>query len=283
VTPSLTRILSDLHYGEHACRLRHLSGLEPLLKGVGHLILNGDSVDTRPGPHPARTAGWRAELGQFLGQVGAMTTVLTGNHDADLSTRHHLVLAEGRVFVTHGDLCFPDIVPWSQDAPAIRRRITAELARHPVPAAGELDHLLGVFRRVAGEVPQRHHAEPHRGKYAVRYLVDTVWPPARLFRVLHTWQQAPDLAFALGQRHLPGARLIVCGHTHRPGIWRHPDGRVHVNTGSFCPPLGALCVDLVSNVARIRRVKFRRGEAHPGRCLAEIPLAPSARSEEMEP
>lgn len=280
---SLTRILSDLHFGEHACRLHSLAGLGPLLDGVQHLILNGDSVDTRPGPHPARTAQLRSEFSQFLGRSGTPATLLTGNHDADLSPHHHLSLAERRVFVTHGDLCFPDIVPWSQDAPAIRRRITAELARDPVPAAGELDHLLGVFRRVAAEVPQRHQAEPHRGKYAVRYLVDTVWPPARLLRVLHTWHRAPDLAFGLAQRHRPEARLIICGHTHRPGIWRHRDGRVHVNTGSFCPPLGTLCVDLESDVARVRRVEFHRGEARAGRCLVEIPLAPSARSEEMNP
>jgi predicted phosphodiesterase len=252
-----------------------------MLEGVSEVVLNGDTLDTRPGPHPARTASLRAEVTSFLRELGCPVTLLSGNHDADLTPRHHLTLAEGRVFVTHGDLCFPDIVPWSRDAPLIRRRIAAELDGVPERLHHDLDHRLAVFRRVAGQVPQRHQAEPHRGKYALRYLVDTVWPPARLLRVLHTWWQAPDLAFALGRQHRPEARLIICGHTHRPGIWRHRDGRIHVNTGAFCPPLGALCVDLEDGLARVRRVEFRRGEAHPGQCLAEFPLAPPPGSLEM--
>lgn len=278
---ALTRILSDLHYGEHACRLRSLDGLMPMLDGVSELILNGDTIDTRPGPHPARTSALRAELDAFLLRIRCTPTLLSGNHDADLGTRHHITLSGGRVFVTHGDVCFPDIVPWSQDAPLIRRRIAEELERTPAPLHHDLDHRLGIFRRVAGQVPQRHQSEPHRGKYALRYLIDTVWPPARLLRVLRTWWQAPDLAFGMARRHRPEAALIVCGHTHRPGVWRHRDGRIHVNTGSFCPPLGALCVDLDGTLTRVRRITFVRGQAHPGRCIAEFPLAPLRRSVEM--
>jgi predicted phosphodiesterase len=273
VPGKLTRILSDIHYGDRASRVNRLPQLRPLLDGVTHLVLNGDTLDTRPGPLPAHTAECRIAVSEFFSREVAASTFLTGNHDADFSPLHHLDLADGEVFVTHGDIFFDDIVPWSKDAALISRRIAEELRSLPSELHHHLDHRLAVLRRVAASIPQRHQSERSRIKYALHYIADTVWPPLRTFRVMRAWRLAPRRAVELTQRHRPAAKFILSGHTHRPGIWRGLVGVTVINTGSFCPPLGGYAVDLEENRLAVRRVDVRAGEFRPGEVVAEFPLA----------
>jgi hypothetical protein len=62
------RIFSDLHYGDRSSRITRLAALAPLAEGAAAVIVNGDSLDTRPGPHPAFTATCRAEVQAFFRQ-----------------------------------------------------------------------------------------------------------------------------------------------------------------------------------------------------------------------
>ena len=48
-------------------------------------------------------AGREAFL-EFIAPYRERLTLLTGNHDPDISPHHHLELAGGRVLVTHGDV-----------------------------------------------------------------------------------------------------------------------------------------------------------------------------------
>ena len=278
-----TRILSDLHYGDRASRVGRLAQLRPLLDGPAHLVLNGDTLDTRPGPRPAFTAQLRADVHAFLHSTGLPATLLTGNHDPDLSSDHALELSDGRVFVTHGDILFDDIVPWGRDAPEISRLISTGLAALPPAARDRLEDRLALFRRVCARIPQRHQAERHPLKYALRFAADTVWPPLRTFRILAAWRRAPALAAALARRHRPRAAFILTGHTHRPGVWRTPAGVVVINTGSFCPPTGGYAVDLAPARLTVRRIESRAGEFHPGPTVAEFALADAPASPKLPP
>lgn len=269
----LTRIISDLHYGDRASLVRHLAQMRPLLDGVGHLVLNGDTLDTRPGPAPGETAELAATVRAFFAHHVPTTTFLTGNHDADFSPHHRLDLADGAVFATHGDILFDNLVPWSRDARTAGPRIAAELSRLPPPDRDDLDRRLAVYRRVAHSIPQRHQAEKNALRYALRFLADTVWPPHRVLLIARSWQLLPARTFELVRRHRPRARFILTGHIHRPGVWTSPRGVTSINTGSFVPPLGGFAVDLSATALAVRRVEFRRGEARPGGRLAEFPLA----------
>jgi predicted phosphodiesterase len=273
VPGKLVRILSDLHFGDHASRVDELTQLNPLLDGVAHLVLNGDTLDTRPGPRPAFTAECRAAVTAFFPARVPQTTYLTGNHDADFSPEHRLDLADGRVFVTHGDIFFDDIVPWSHDAAFIGRRLAEEFHALPREFHDQLDHRLALYRRVAAAIPQRHQSERHKLKYVLHYLADTIWPPLRIVRVLRAWRHAPGLAAEVARRHRPSARFVVKGHTHRPGVWRMPDGVTVINTGSFCPPLGGSCVDVTTDTVAVRRIELRAGEFHAGETLGMFRLA----------
>ncbi|MBS0632935.1 MAG: metallophosphoesterase family protein [Verrucomicrobia bacterium] len=267
------RILSDLHYGDRASCLGTLADLTPLCDGASRLILNGDTLDTRPGPAPDFTAALRAEVSAHFAQHTPPVTFLTGNHDPDFSATHSLDLAGGRVFVTHGDILFDNLVPWGNDATLARQRVLAELVRLDPAARDRLEDRLGAIRRAAFGIPQRHQAERHGLKYAAGFLTDTVWPPLRVLRVLRAWREAPARAARLTLRHRPHARFFIMGHVHRPGAWRTRGGLIVLNTGSFCPPLGTAAVDLTPDRITLRRVERRRGEFRLGATLADFALA----------
>lgn len=273
MSAGILRIFSDIHFGDRASRVLRLAQLRPLLAGIDHAVLNGDTLDTRPGPLPRHTAECRAEVMAFFPAHAPRVTFLTGNHDADLSTEHTLDLHAGDLFVVHGDVFFDNIVPWSRDAKLIEHRLEAERQRRPKPVPETLEERIGLFRTVAAAIPQRHQSERNRLKYALHYLADTVWPPDRTLRVLQAWRLAPVRAAELTRRHRPAARYVVSGHTHRPGIWPHATGVTVINTGSFCPPLGGTIVDVTAEKLLVRSVEFQRGEFQVGSIVAEFPLA----------
>ena len=269
----LTRIFSDLHFGDRASRVRNLPQLRPLLAGVDHLILNGDTLDTRPSEFPGHTSHCRTVVADFFSRAVGRVTYITGNHDGDFSPIHHLDLGGGAVFVIHGDILFDSIVPWSRDAGLVRRLIRERLDLLPEGDREDLDQRIAIFRAVATTIPQRHQSEPRALRYRLRYLADTVWPPHRAFSVLHAWRVMPGRSAALLRRHRPAAKFIVTGHSHRPGVWTFPDGITVLNTGSFTLPLGAWAVDLFPGCLAVRRIERRQGNYHPGPVVAEFPLA----------
>jgi len=270
--PDVIRILSDLHYGDRGSRIPSLPSLMPLFDGASSLVLNGDTIDTRPGPYPTVTAALRAETLDFFSVSAPPSTLLTGNHDPDISSRHTLDLAGGQIFVTHGDIIFEDLVPWGQDASFARQRVQEELAAVPPAERDQLDARLAAYRRVAASIPQRHQAERNPWKYNASFIRDTVWPPGRVLRVLRAWRRAPGLAAALTRHYRPQARFVVIGHIHHPGYWRMPNGVTVLNTGSFGLPLGGCVIDVRPERVTLQRIAQRRGEFRLGRTVAEFAL-----------
>jgi predicted phosphodiesterase len=273
VPSKLVRIFSDLHYGDRATALHSLDELAPLFEGADEIVLNGDTLDTRPSAHPEQTAALRAQVADFFARSAPPSTFLTGNHDPDITGTHHLQFAQERVFLTHGDSLFEDLVPWSQDAPIARRLVARELAALPRANGPQLDAELAAYRRAAAALPQRHQSESHGLKYLIGFVQDTVWPPARIFRVLRAWREAPRRAGAFVQRHQLGASFFAMGHTHRLGAVRLPSGLVVLNTGSFCPPCSAGGIEFDDTRIALRRVEKRRGAWRFGGTLAEFALA----------
>jgi predicted phosphodiesterase len=262
-----------VHYADRSSRVRSLGQMGPLLEGATSFVLNGDTLDTRPGKNPSRTREKRSEVLEHFGSVGVPVTFLTGNHDPDLSSRHALEFEGGRVLVTHGDVLFDTIVPWSHDAGMIERKVIAALAALPGEEAGSLDSRLGAFRSVSATIAQRHQSEPNLLRYAVRLANDTIWPPWRALSILRAWRETPGLAAALAREHRPRAGFVLIGHTHKPGVWRMKSGLVVVNTGSFCRPFGAMVAEIGSGMVRVRRVHAKGGEFRPGPTVAEFPLS----------
>ena len=268
----LTRVISDVHYADRGSRVRSLSQLRPLLEGVDELAINGDTLDTRPQRNGQHSTQARREVLEYFGSLGTPVTFLTGNHDPDISRLHCLEFARGRILVTHGDVLFDNMVPWSKDAAVIRQRVIAALAGLPDDGTCRLDSRLAAFRSVAATIPQHHQSEPDPLRYAIRLAGDTVWPPQRLLSILRAWREAPDRAAALARRHRPKAQFILIGHTHKPGVWKMASGIVVINTGSFCRPFGAMAADITSEAITVREVISKRGAFHAGTKVAEFPI-----------
>lgn len=270
----LIRILSDVHYGERSSRVRSLDQLRPLFDGASRLLFNGDTFDTRFGPDPGLTARTRAEVQAFFSSLGTPVTFVTGNHDPDLSTQHSADLAGGQVFVTHGDILFDSIVPWGQDVALILKRMNATRAARPGWEDRPLEERLRVIREVAASIPQRHQSEQRPLQYALRFAMDTVWPPTRVLKVLRAWHEVPRRATALLQRDRPAARFALFGHTHHAGVWRLASGVTIINTGAYCRPFDSLVADLSPGRLLVRQARFLGGEYRLGGSVAEFALAP---------
>lgn len=267
------RIVSDVHFAERASRVRDLEQLRPLAQGVSMLVFNGDTMDTRPSRDDRRTAELRRRVLDFFGSCAIPVTALTGNHDPDLSGQHCLELASGRVLVTHGDVLFESIVPWSNEAKIMRQKVIQALAALPGEGSSQLEGRLGAFRSAAASIHQRHQSENDPLRYAIRLAGDTVWPPSRILKILRAWREAPGRAAALARRHRPKAAFIVIGHTHRPGVWRTASGIIVVNTGSFCHPFGAMAAEVGARTLLVRRVVPQAAGFFPGPKVAEFPLS----------
>lgn len=273
--PSLVRIFSDLHFGDRASRLSAPDALAPLFEGADRIVLNGDTLDTRPSPFPDDSVALRDTITEFFARRAPSAVLLTGNHDPDVSPTHALEFADRAVYVTHGDILFDDIVPWGRDAAVLRAAIADGFSSLPPDARDRLEERFTVFRRAAACVPQRHQAEKHGLRYLVGLAADTVWPPTRVLHVLRAWRETPALAAALVARHQLPARFFVMGHTHRLGAVRTPGGLVVVNTGSFCAPSDPGVVDITDTHLVLRRVDRRGGEFRLGAALAAFSLARS--------
>ncbi|MGH7995546.1 MAG: metallophosphoesterase [Opitutaceae bacterium] len=265
------RVLSDIHYGDRSSRVVRMEALRPLADGAAALVLNGDTLDTRPGPRPEHTDLCRREVVEFFSGVGAPVTFITGNHDPDISGRHWLDLAQGRVWAFHGDVLFDEVVPWATDAGTIRRRVRSALS----DAGGRADALplrerMELLRVVTRAVPQRHQSEPRAGRYLLRLCLDLLWPPWRVPRLIGAWRTIPERARRFVRLYRPQARFALIGHTHRPGIWRAPKGVTVVNTGAFTRPFPCWVADVEPDRLRIRSVRRAHGEFRLDGAVAEF-------------
>ncbi|HVU33067.1 MAG TPA: metallophosphoesterase [Opitutaceae bacterium] len=273
VPGELTRVFSDIHYGDRASRVRDLAQLTPLMREVDALVFNGDTMDTRTGPRPQHTEECRRAVVDLVARTDAPVTFLTGNHDPDISSRHWHELAGGEVLVVHGDVLFDDIVPWGRDARLIRERIASAAGTADDRKRLSLDDRLRIWREVAGSIPQRHQSERDPMRYAFHFAVDTIWPPTRFVQIIQAWRTEADRAVALLREQRPRAKYILLGHTHRPTIRRIAGGPIVINTGSFTAPFGGYAVDVASRQLRVRRIQYQQGLFQPGTAVAEFPLA----------
>ena len=260
--------MSDLHVYDARTQIRDLSQLEPLLAGVQILVINGDSCEMRRGVAPSDVT----RLREFFQERVPEVLFVTGNHDPDISDTHELLLAAGRVWVTHGDVCFDDLTPWSRQQPDLRRVVQELLASDPAADFRELGTRFRLAREAARIVgPDLDPAEAGFRAQFGRFL-HTFFPPRQVLAMLRAWRDLPASAAALAVAQRPSAQVVVTGHVHLPGVWVRPPGPVVINTGSFFSPLGGHLVDLAGDRVEVRRIRRHHGQFETGRQIAEIPL-----------
>lgn len=264
--PPRTLILSDLHLGrgadEGAARSA-VAALAPLWADVDQLVLNGDSAEIH---HPrmwGRAARAVLELIDRCDTDGVDLTILSGNHDPWLSDVRHLSLAGGSILVTHGDVMHPAVAPWSPAAGRMRRAFDQAVARLPQEIGDRLEGRLVAAQHAS--FAEWEDEAALRSEASRSTVVNMLLRPWSFLQVLHYWSVFPRLAAAFAAEHAPDARVVVTGHTHRPGAWR-VGGRLVLNTGSFVAPTRPRAVLVEERTVSLHRIVrgaagWRREEA----------------------
>jgi predicted phosphodiesterase len=264
----MLRVISDLHLYDGACRIRQIDQLGRLLEGVSHLVINGDSCDTEIGTRPEQVAEMQAYFAARVPQV----TYITGNHDPTISEHHELLLADGRIWLTHGDVFFDTATPWSRLLPELRRRIAAAVAHHSAGSFDRVETRLQVFRKIVRQLPIEWDLQDRHPLRLLRRLLVDMGSPRRVWAVWEAWQNSPRRAADVAQAQRGAAHIVLFGHIHCPSVTQH-GSRTIINTGSFTGPFGATCVDWIDDRLVVRPVQLRSRLFRPGPVRREIPLA----------
>jgi predicted phosphodiesterase len=269
-TPPL-RILSDLHVGHPAGLIRDIAELSPLLRGVHRVIFNGDSVEMRF--LAEREIGHRniREIGELCLANGTRPFFINGNHDPVASSASHLDLAGGEVLVTHGDMLFHDISPWSHEARIIGAAHDQLLAEFEEDALADFEKRLFALKKAALAL-EMHDLPIRPGPLAkLAVLLRESWPPWRPLLIIKCWIETPGEAERIARTFRPDAKFMIIGHTHWSGWWRRR-GLTIINTGSYMAFSNRLMVDVTEKELQIRRVVRRGGEYHPGAVVERLAL-----------
>ena len=264
------RILSDLHFGHPASILERTEQLLPLLRGMKTVIFNGDTVELRY--LRGRQQGQRN--GELIREACAASGVrpifIAGNHDPIISHVSHVDLAGGAVLVTHGDLLFHDISPWSSEAAVMGKAHTRELESLGGDKLHDFELRLKASKRAAQAI-EMHRSRLPGDRFAVfRTVLRECWPPWRPLQIVHAWMLTPRLAENLARTFRPRASLILIGHTHFSGCWQRGP-RTVINTGSFLPFGGRMAIDLEGRELSVRGIRFDGRVFQPGEPMMKFP------------
>lgn len=275
MSASRVRIFSDLHFGDAHSSLQSLAEFVPLIGDATEVVLNGDTLNaqfTADTPHLSSQ-----EVRIFFEQEGSKVTLLRGNHDPDISALAELQLCDERVWITHGDVFFDLIAPWSCHRAELARRLSELGAGLSPGETAQIETRLRLHRLACLDLPRGPKpCEQSAGAY-VRSVLRTLFPPTRLVEILKAWQRTPSLVGRMARSQRPKAQVVVLGHTHYPGVWhlRGPRPLTVINTGSFSHSFGKQFVELHGDRVRVVRIDKTRGRFHPGRTVADFALQPT--------
>jgi UDP-2,3-diacylglucosamine pyrophosphatase LpxH len=168
-----TLILSDLHLGRPDGAGR-ADAFETLLADFDRVIVNGDVAELH---HAEYRADAELELARFrdiCSTRGTKLDLIAGNHDPFVSDVRSVSIANGAVYVTHGDAFHPAVAPWSPHAAVMRRAFEAAIAAAPrdlaadaVRFAAARDAAIAEWRTM-GATGRRIRRSPPSGPRATR-------------------------------------------------------------------------------------------------------------------
>lgn len=230
-----------------------MRAIEPVIAEASRLVVNGDVAELR---YPGAETSARAELEQLRDacrRCGTALELIEGNHDLGVSTRRHLLLADHRVLVTHGDAFDPCVAPWAPWADDARAAVARVLATYPTAERDSAEAAFAAARAAAEcEWSDAGRARKHAGAWGL------LWRPHAVVLIIQYWQRYPRLAHAFAARCAPAAQVVVCGHSHHPGAWRVGD-RVVLNTGHFEFPARPYAVRVHGDRVELHRIAKSRG------------------------
>jgi UDP-2,3-diacylglucosamine pyrophosphatase LpxH len=264
-------ILSDLHVGHPASPITDPNGLRPLFEGVSTVIFNGDTVELLWLCNRENAQEQLDGLANACLRAGARPVFLNGNHDPVISSASHLDLCDGAVLVTHGDILFHEIAPWSREAKLVGPEHSRTLRKLSAEAHSDFEERLVACKRASLALELHEPRSSGRRLARTALVVREAWPPWRVLQILRYWMQVPGQAARLAEEFRPQAQFVILGHSHRAGMWKRGP-RVIINTGSFMPLAAIRAVRLESDHLEFQRVLRRNQEWAPGGPVVALDL-----------
>ncbi len=258
-------VISDLHISHPVSLVRRPSQVAALLPDSGTVVFNGDSVEMRSAADRDKGARNRDILAAMCRERGVAAVFLTGNHDPYVSEYHYVELYGGKVLITHGDILFHGVSPWSHESRMIAVEHTRLLEGLAPQEMGDFDTRMDRVKR-ASRILEKFYTSKQSVFSVARNIALEFLPPWRPFSVLKYWRQAPVRAVEIADQFKPDARFVLIGHMHRAGIWEL-SGRVIVNTGCFFPFVGRTMLRIENGQVRVIAIERRGLGFHPGAVL----------------
>ena len=260
-----TLVVSDVHLA--GSWQRQIESLRGLWNPGERVVLNGDTLNRSLDKRPEVRRQVLEAFFESARRDGVEPVLVGGNCDPYSSDLDDLLLADGRVWVTHGHVLFDDMSPWANYAHRTRRNVRAYLQRLPPDHRERLEHRFQAMRRVI----LRYHDRPETTSrnptaQCLFRLWRTILHLPRLPATWRAWQDLPRLADSAARLRAPDARVVVLGHTHRRGCWQVGE-RWIVNTGSMEFPQSALAVRITPPTLNLHRIRH-----HGRRCRLTGPL-----------
>ena len=264
-------ILSDLHMGHRASRIKDPEQLAPLLSGIRSVVFNGDTAEMRHEEDRPIGRKMAADLAKVCHHLGTRPSFINGNHDPTISHINHLDLASDTILVTHGDILFFGMTPWSPDAVHYRRKHQEILDGLDQESLSDFEQRLRATKQTALELQMIESPLTKSRIPGLRLALRQLWPPLRPFKILKAWQETPKRAIDLANIFRPKARFVIIGHTHFPGTWKK-SGRVVINTGSFIPYFPAHGALIERDRLEVRQIDLRQGKFCFGKEIGSFAL-----------
>ena len=248
--PHQTLIISDTHLGKPGSATAE--ALRPLWQGIDELVINGDTAEVQVPWLRGAAVRELDRLEQLTAKDGVKLTLISGNHDAYLTDRRCLQLAQGNILVMHGDALHPAVAPWTRSARTLAKR-TEEEIKH-----AEIDDLatrLDITQHIGHSEFLKEYVLSSLGESTARRILAR---PIEVPQVLWYWRREPELARQFMRRYVPQAKVLIVGHSHRRAVWQR-DGRTIINTGAFMFPGKPQCVIHQGDAISVHRIVKRAG------------------------
>jgi predicted phosphodiesterase len=249
-TEPTTIVLSDLHLGRPGATAQS-HRFAALCARFERVIVNGDVAELHHAQFREHAEYELARLRELCEQGGSRLELIAGNHDPFVSATRSMSLADGAVYLTHGDAMHPAIAPWSPYAAAMRQAFETALASS---AAGRDEHEGRLA--AAREASMAEWRALGAGAY-ISTIASVAVRPHRALAVLSYWRKYPAMVHDWATRFAPSAGTVLIGHSHRAFV-RETGGLRIVNTGSYTFPGRPLAVVIEGAQVKVHRINMER-------------------------
>lgn len=266
-------IISDVHITSSNGWKEQIDEIRWLWTVAGTVVFNGDTVGGREASDGTSAEEILTYISEQCAKDGAEAVFLAGNSDYFLDVAKHLLLAEGRILITHGDVIFPQMAPWWDKAHLYQAARDSALRKMPQELRSTLESQLASTREAMAELANGNSCENNNGVFSNRIQKLQWWlaKPCRGWAIIHAWKKTPSMAAKFAAKYVAEAKFIIIGHTHRAGVWRVAD-KIVVNTGSFAGFGQPVIVHFTNGKLLVQKLVRRRNNFFPDKTIASFSL-----------